>query len=122
MTVTIRPTVSADLAQVVGEPLPFRIRAITVLDDTRVLGIGGIGYAPDNAVIAFVQQAPDAKRYPVSFHRAGLAAMQMVRDAGIAEVHASASTDDPAAVRWLMRLGFGLVAVSGGKALFIWRR
>jgi hypothetical protein len=122
MKVTLRPTRPEDLSAVIGEPLPFRIRAITVLDGDKVLGIGGIGFPPHGPVIAFVQQAPEARKYKVSFHRAGLMAMRMVRDSGVAEVVATADADDPVALAWLERLGFRPVQDLETRVLFSWRR
>ena len=122
--VTIRPTRPEDLSAVVGEPLPFRIRALTVLDGDRVLGVGGIGFPPHGSPIAFVQQAPDAHKYPVSFHRAGLAAMRLIRESGVAEVLSTADPDNPKALRWLERLGFTLASHQSvpGRVLYVWRR
>ncbi len=122
--VTIRTTQPEDLAAVVGEPLPFRIRALTVLDGDKVLGVGGIGFPPHGSPIAFVQQAPDAHKYPVSFHRAGLAAMRLIRESGVAEVISTADPDSPRAIRWLERLGFVRAPLQTipGRILFVWRR
>lgn len=122
MAISIRPTIPSDLSAVVGEPLPFRIRALTVLDGERVLGIGGIGFPPNGPVIAFVQQAPDAHKYPVSFHRAGLAAMKLIQESGVAEVISTADADNPKALAWLERLGFARQQNIGDRALFVWRR
>jgi hypothetical protein len=145
--VTLRPTIPEDLPFLIGEPLPYRIRAITAVlttDDKRegtddggqkdscpfsavcplssdkVIGIGGIAFPPDGPVWAFVQQAPDAKKYPVAFHRAGLMAMKMIRESGVMEVVATADADNEAAVRWLRRLGFeaGAAQPIEGKLLF----
>jgi hypothetical protein len=108
---------------VIGEPLPFRIKAITLEIDGRVLGLGGLAFPPGGGPPwAFVQQCPEAKRYPISFHRAGLAAMQMIRDTGVPEVVATADADNEAALRWLERLGFVPVQHLGDKSLFVWRR
>jgi hypothetical protein len=117
MRVELRPTVAADLPQVIGEPLPHRIRAITALADGRVLGIGGIGFRPDGAVIAFVQMAAEARKYPAAIHRAGLAAMRMVRASGVPRVLAEAQPGNPAAARWLERLGFTRLG-----DVYVWRR
>src|SRR5215470_16811787 len=95
--ITLRPTIPADLAHVIGEPLPYRIRAITALVDDRIIGMGGIALPPYGPAIAFVQlvpsseeaaaaadgeraatRMPEARRYPVAFHRAGLMAMAMI--------------------------------------------
>src|SRR5215470_14489177 len=94
--VTLRPTILADLPHVIGEPLPYRIRAITALADDRIIGMGGIAFPPQGPAIAFAQlvplpdQSPEARRYPVAFHRAGLMAMEMIRTSGVAQVIATA--------------------------------
>jgi hypothetical protein len=122
--VTVRPTVAADLPAVIGEPLPFRIKAITLEIDGRVLGLGGLAFPPGRGPPwAFVQQCHEAKRYPVSFHRAGLAAIEMIRKTGVSEVVATADADNEAALRWLKRLGFVPAAAVhiGNKMLFVWR-
>jgi hypothetical protein len=142
--ITLRPTVPADLPHVVGEPLPFRIRAITALADDRVIGMGGIAFPPGGPAIAFVQLAPapkdgddresgqeparaagipEARRYPVAFHRAGLMAMEMIRASGVAQVIATADAGNAAAVRWLKRLGFAPAERQPieDRILFVWQ-
>jgi hypothetical protein len=138
--VTLRPTVLADLPHVIGEPLPYRIRAITALIDGRVIGMGGIAFPPDGPAIAFVQLAPasqaetvgasepaaasmpEARRYPVAFHRAGLMAMEMIRRSRVAQVVATADASSDVAIRWLKRLGFQPAEHQqiAGKLLFVW--
>ncbi len=140
--VTLRPTILADLPHLIGEPLPCRIRAITALIDDRIIGMGGIAFPPDGPAIAFVQLAPssrkeaigddghgaksipEARRYPVAFHRAGLMAMEMIRRSGVTEVVATADASSDAAVRWLKRLGFQPAERQriAGKLLFVWNR
>jgi hypothetical protein len=129
--VILRPTLPQDLPFLIGEPLPYRVRAITALlspvdegtdtdrhdpsacaaacrrqDFPSIIGIGGVAFPPEGPAWAFVQQAPEAKRYPLSFHRAGLMAMKMIRELGLREVVATADADNAAALRWLRRLGF----------------
>jgi hypothetical protein len=127
--ITLRPTIPADLPHVVDEPLPFRIRAITALADDRVIGVGGAAFPPDGPAIAFVQLAPapdggspEARRYPVAFHRAGLMGMTMIKESGIAQAIATADAGHPAAVRWLKRLGFTAAERQpiAGRVLFMW--
>jgi hypothetical protein len=140
--VTLRPTIRADLPHVIGEPLPYRIRAITALVDDRVIGVGGIAFPPDGPAIAFVQLAPssreatvgarepaaaglpEARRYPVAFHRAGLMAMEMIRKSQVTEVVATADARSDVAARWLKRLGFQPAEHQqiAGKLLFVWHR
>jgi hypothetical protein len=127
--ITLRPTVPADLPHVVGEPLPWRIRAVTALADDRVIGMGGVAFPPHGPAIAFAQLAPapdggspEARRYPVAFHRAGLMAMDMIRTSGVARVIATADPGSPAAGRWLKRLGFAAAEHQPveGRVLFVW--
>jgi hypothetical protein len=130
--VTLRPTAPADLPYVVGEPLPYRIRAITALADERIIGLGGVAFPPHGPAIAFVQfapapddgDAPEARRYPVALHRAGLMAMAMIRASGVAQVIATADAGSAAAVRWLKRLGFAMAERQpiAGRVLFVWNR
>jgi hypothetical protein len=121
MRVELRPTIAADLAHLIDEPLPHRIKATTALVDGRVIGVGGIGYRPDGTVIAFVQMDEQARRYPAAIHRAGRMAMAMIAASRIPLVIAEAQPGNPAAERWLLRLGFEPVAIDGRKA-FVWRR
>jgi hypothetical protein len=122
--VRLRPTIASDLPEIIGGPLPSRIRAITVLADDRVIGMGGIAFPPHGPVIAFVQQTAVAKNYPVAFHRAGLLAMRMIRDCGIMQVIATTDRNSPAAIRWIERLGFvrSFVQPIDDKLLFEWNR
>jgi hypothetical protein len=147
--IRLRPAIPADLPHVIGEPLPYRIRAITVLADDRVIGLGGVAFPPHGPAIAFVQLAPapeetgrqeaepdasrgpkrapgspEARRYPVAFHRAGLTAMEMIRASGVAQVIATADAGSPAAMRWLKRLGFAPAERQpiAGRVLFVWSR
>ncbi len=104
----------------IGEPLPFRIRALTAHVGDQVLGIGGLGYLPDGVVGAFVVMSEEGRKYPVAIHRAGLAAMEMIRASGERRVIALADHFVPAAERWLERLGFEAVTVDGVTA-YVWQ-
>jgi hypothetical protein len=139
--VLLRPTRLPDLPHAIGEPLLYRIRAITALVQDRVIGLGGVAFPPRGPAIAFVQLVPaqsdpagldrdpaktipEARQYPVAFHRAGLMVMTLIRAWGIREVVATADAGSAVAVRWLKRLGFEPTDSRpiDGKVLFIWRR
>jgi hypothetical protein len=138
--VTLRPTIAADLSEVIGERLPYRIRAVTAVVNGRVIGLGGIAFPPGGPVIAFAQLAPaapealrddqaepaipEARRYPLAFHRAGLMAVQMIRESGVQEVVATADADSKVARRWITRLGFAPADFQpvDGRILFAWTR
>ena len=60
LTLWALPALAQSSQHVIGEPLPYRIRAITALVDDRVIGIGGIAFPPHGPAIAFVQLAPSS--------------------------------------------------------------
>ena len=112
--------------------------------EAEVVNGGGIALPPQGPAIAFVQLAPsssnqdgtichddraaksipEARRYPVAFHRAGLMAMEMIRMSEARQVVATADADSDVAVRWLKRLGFKSAGDQPieGKILFVWNR
>ena len=109
---------SSDL---IAEALPYRIKCITGIADGKVLGLGGLGFKPDGTVIAFAQLLPAARKYPAAIHRAGLQVMAMIRAARLPLVVAEAQPGNPAAERWLERLGFERVEIAGHEA-YVWQR
>jgi len=119
--VRFRPTVTADIAKLIDQPLPHRIRAITATLDGEVIGIGGIGYRPDSTVIAFAHMSEKLRKYPAAVHRAGRLGMALIRASGVPMVVAEAQEGNPAAERWLLRFGFRPAEISGRKA-YVWRR
>lgn len=123
LRVTLRPTVPADLQHVLDKPLPYRIKAITAHIGDQVLGVGGLCYMPNGVVGAFVAMNAEGRKYPAAIHRAGLAAMRMIRRSGEPRVTAIADEFVPGAERWLERLGFRLVTVRQGDAevkAYVW--
>lgn len=117
----IRPTVPADLPHVIDEPLPHRIQAVTILVDGRVVGLGGLGFKPDGTIAAFAALLDEARRHPVTLHRAGLMVMDMIEASGLKRVVATAEMTQPRAAAWLVRLGFEPRDVNGMQ-VFVWER
>lgn len=119
MRISLRPTTLADLRQITHEPLPIRIRAISAIAGDRVLGVGGIGYRPDNVVIGFAVISDELRAQPMALHRAGLAMMKIIRESGVPQVIAIADENVAAATRWLERLGFTGV-LEHGRKVYVW--
>lgn len=117
MRVILRPSTAEDWKQLRPETLPCRIRAITAEIDGKLLGIGGIGYRPEGTIVAFAVVTDEGRRYPAAVHRAGLAAMKMIQELGLPRVIADAQPGNPAAERWLIRLGFEKMGDT-----FVWTR
>jgi RimJ/RimL family protein N-acetyltransferase len=109
MRVTFRPTIPADFIALNGAMPPWRSRCITAELDGRVIGLGGLVHRPDG-VWASAVIGVEARRYPAAIHRAGRQVMAMARALGLRQVYAAAQPDNPAAQRWLARLGFRPIA------------
>ena len=113
--IEVRPTVAADLPALTSEPLPFRIKALTAVQDGAIIGIGGIGFTPAGDVVAFAELTPAERTAKVTLHRTARRVLAEARAAGIREIIASADPTFAAAQRWLARLGFTPI---GGR---LWR-
>lgn len=116
---TLRPATRADFDAMLAEPLPFRVRAFAAERDGELLGIGGIAFAPDGTVAAFVQLKPGANRYKIALHKAGLRTIAEIKRLGIRRVVAIAEKGNAAAEPWLARLGFRPIE-TGGEVVWIW--
>lgn len=116
MRVSFRPSIASDWTTLMNTALPCRIKAITAIGpDGEPIGIGGIGWRPDGKVVAFAQISEAGRKYPAAIHRAGVLAMRMIAQSGVTSVIAEAQENNPAAERWLLRLGF----VPQGEA-YVW--
>lgn len=120
MSLEIRPTVPEDVGALVAEPLPFRIKGKTAVEDGRPIAFGGLACLPGGGFGAFLHGGEHAKRFPVSFHKAVLKGLAEARAAGIRPITALADETTEAAERWLLRLGFEPMIVDGTK-VFVWR-
>lgn len=118
-TIKIRPAIRADIDQMIDEPLPWRIRAWAFERGDELLAIGGFAYQPNNTIAGFMIKKPGTEKYRVSLHRAGLTVMREAKRLGYRRVVALADKTNAAAERWLERLGFKQVIVSGEEA-WVW--
>jgi ribosomal protein S18 acetylase RimI-like enzyme len=84
----------------------WRVRAVAGLIDDQVVTVGGIAYMPDGSHVAFLHAKPEARNYPVAFHKAGRALIAEARSLGIKRLVAVADDNVPRAEAWLKRLGF----------------
>lgn len=111
--VVLRPATRADFAALLAEPLPWRLRAIAGEINGELLAVGGLAFPPDHAVTAFLQAGANARRYPVSLHRAALMILAEARRRRIPRVVAVADSGIEPAARWLARLGFERAHLDG---------
>jgi N-acetylglutamate synthase-like GNAT family acetyltransferase len=91
---------------------PVRTIAIAAKVDGHVVGLGGVASFPNGIHVAFTDISDEARKYPVSIHRAGLRAVALAKKHGIKRLQAS-GVSHPASERWLLRLGFRRVETDG---------
>ncbi len=104
--VEVTPSRVSDFISLVGELPPVRAHAFTGKIGDEILGIGGIANLPDGTKLAFAHLNDEARKYPISLHRAGIMVLKQARESGIRRIVAIADKSQPAAGRWLERLGF----------------
>lgn len=116
-TMTVRPTVAADVAAL-GFEAPFRFKGLTGLVGDRVVGVAGVGYQPEGGLIAFAQLTDECRAHRVTLHRA---ALRFLASLEVRELVALADPKVPAATAWLERLGFKPVT-RNGEQVWLWQK
>lgn len=119
MGATIRPATRADIDALIDEELPYRVRAWAVENAGKLLGVGGFAFQPQDTIAAFVLKTPEAEKFPLALHKAGLMAMREAKRLGYRRIVAMAEQHNEAAERWLERLGFKPVTVDNVTA-WVW--
>jgi hypothetical protein len=84
---------------------PVRVMAIAGKVDGRVIAIGGIAFMPNGQRVAFTDITDEARKYPVTMHKAGLIMLALAKKHGIQRLVARGESHE-ASERWLLRLGF----------------
>ena len=121
MRAVIRPAVRADLDALTDGPRPYRVRAVAMEVDGRVLAVGGLAYLENGVVGAFMQGLDEARDYPVSLHRAGKMMMAEAERLGIRRLVAMADKSVEAAERWMLRFGFK-PEQHDGVTVYVWHK
>lgn len=99
----VRPATAADFLAFVGELPPYRVKAWLGEVDGRIVGISGVAYPANSVPVLWADLTDEARAYPVTLHRAALKFLATLNHSRLV---ASASSDVPAARRWLERFGF----------------
>lgn len=111
----ISPATRQDFLDYSGALPACRVRAWAARLDGRVIGIGGVFYAPNGGLYAFLDLSDEARAFPRCLHRTGLSFMREMRQSGLGPIAATTTTDVPRADAWLERLGFVKHEVGGTK-------
>ena len=116
MAFIVSPTTRADFEEI-GKTPPYRLFGVTARNEHgQIIGFGGIAYLEDGRKMAFADLTDEARKHPVSLHKAGKRMMDMAREKGIKRLIAMADMEvSPAAERWLKRFGFQQHEVGGVK-------
>ena len=112
----VRPTTRQDFIDFHGVPPPYRMRALTALEDGTVIGIAGLQYVNGN-LIAFSDTCPAIKSRKKFLMRFAKTAMQMCEEE-TRPIYAIADENEPTAPRWLARHGFTNIESD----LYLWHR
>lgn len=117
--VTVRPSRAEDFAAFVPS-IPGRVISWTGEHEGEILGLGGLQFLSEGTVGVFTYLTDAARKHPVLLHKTAKAFLAEVQRRGFTKVVALADTSQPAAERWLLRLGFERT-LSCGQELFVWQ-
>ena len=92
---------------------PVRMLALTAKVGDRVIGIGGVAFFKTGQKVAFADITDEARKYPITIHKAGLATLALAKKHGLKQLVATGESHD-ASLRWLLRLGFIPVETGAG--------
>lgn len=118
--VVIVPTEPEHIKAFTDKTLPFRLRAYTGLVDGVPIAIAGVGYTPEGRHLFVSFLTDEARRRPVTLHKAAKRLLAELEHHGIRDLMAHADPAQPAARRYLERLGFEARTVNG-QEVFQWR-
>lgn len=117
--VTITPATPEDFAELAARsdwtPAVPPVRSIALVGkvDGRAVAIGGVAFFKNGQNVAFCDITDEGRKYPLSIHRAGLAAIALAKEHGLKHLVATGESN-VASQRWLVRLGFKPVLTGYG--------
>ena len=121
MRAVIRPATRADFDVLTDGPRPYRVRAVAMEVDGRVLAVGGLAYLENGVVGVFMHGTDEAREYPVTLHKSGKMMMAEAERLGIRRLVAMADSNVDAAERWMLRFGFQ-PEQHDGATVYVWHK
>ena len=102
----VRPATVEDVLSYTGEYPPCQVRAVVGEIDGRIVGLGGLAFLKNGAVLAFMNAEPDVRNYKFALYRSAKALIQEAVGRGLTKINAIKADDIASAERFLSRLGF----------------
>lgn len=122
MTPIIRPANPGDYEAFSGEPQRWTGRSVVMEYQGRVLGIGSIVYQRGSLPGVRMEMSDEARRFPVSIHRAGKMLIAMAERTGIPAMAAIRDAGEKNSAKWLASLGFTQAGTCEEGEVWIWQR
>ena len=98
---------------------PVRVVALAARLEGTTIGLGGIAFMKNGVKLAFADISDEARKFPVSIHKTGLAVIALARKHNIKRIIATSTTVENGG-RWLLRLGFRKEEASEGVAYYVY--
>jgi hypothetical protein len=119
--IVFRPAVRADFERLAGCGPAARVRGFSAYLGDELLAVAGLVYKPDG-IWASTLIAPHGRKCPAAIWRGGVKLVAMAQAAGIRTLLATAAASEPAAQRFLVRLGFRDLGIQDqdGKTIYVW--
>lgn len=123
MRISFESCTTDDFLSLAGRAPSTRARAITARLEGRPVGIGGFVYQEDGTIWASMLATPEVRRYPTAVYRGAKMAMRLAARLRLRRIFALADPTEPAAERFLERLGFRPTTWNAnGKLIYLWER
>lgn len=106
----VRPATVQDLIEYTGSLPPCQIRAMAAEIDGKVVGIAGLAFLRNGAVLAFMNAEDAVREHRVKLFRNARRFMRDMAGRGLSKINAVKSDDIAAAERFLKHLGFSHTA------------
>lgn len=104
-SVLVRQATADDIAAFSDMPGKPTIRAMALVIDGQVAGLGGVAFM-QSRWIGFVDLKDEARQYKTTIARAAIRFLAQLRRDGVRYVYVQRDEDEPRAGIWLASLGF----------------
>tara|TARA_R110000851_G_scaffold9579_1_gene35532 strand:- start:3094 stop:3450 length:357 start_codon:yes stop_codon:yes gene_type:complete len=114
-----RPATRDDILEMTGQTFPESIRAISAVDDGKLLGIAGV--RDSSPRMCFANIHPELKHSPKTIVRMARWVVNVMNNMST-PVYAVADEDEPTAFRFLEHTGFKWISSTDQGEVFQWHQ